>query len=40
MSGRGEIQVVGTGIEPYPGSADAEAGGPVEAVLITRPSNV
>ena len=36
----GEIQVVVTGLEPYPGSEDAEAGAPVEAVLITRPSNV
>lgn len=36
----GEIQVVVTGVEPYPGSAEARAGAPVEAVLITRPSNV
>jgi hypothetical protein len=36
----GEIQVVVTGLEPYPGSEAAEAGAPVEAVLITRPSTV
>jgi len=36
----GEIQVVVTGLEPYPGTAAAEDGAPVEAVLITRPSNV
>ena len=36
----GEIQVVVTGLDPYPSSEAAEAGAPVEAVLITRPSNV
>ena len=36
----GEIQVVVTGLEPYPGSPDAEAGATPEAVLITRPSTV
>ena len=35
----GEIQVVVTGLEPYPGSAD-QADAPVEALLIVRPSNV
>ena len=35
---RGGIQVVVTGLDPYPGSAEAEAGAPVEAVLVTRPS--
>ena len=35
----GEIQVVVTGLEPYPGST-AQADTPVEAVLITRPSTV
>ncbi|WP_420455291.1 hypothetical protein [Rubrivirga sp.] len=34
----GEIQVVVTGLDPYPGSAEAEADAPVEAVLVTRPS--
>ncbi len=36
----GEIQVVVTGLDPYPGSAQAEAGAPVQAVLVTRPSTV
>lgn len=34
----GEIQVVVTGLEPVPGSPEADE--PTEAVLITRPSNV
>lgn len=36
----GEIQVVVTGLEPYPGSAAATEGGTPKAVLITRPSTV
>ena len=34
----GEIQVVLTGLEPYPGVATAQAGATPVAVLITRPS--
>lgn len=36
----GEIQVVVTDLTPYPGSAEDEAGAPVEALLIVRPSTV
>ena len=36
----GEIQVVVTGVTPYPGSAASEAGAAVEAQFVTRPSTV
>lgn len=36
----GGVQVVVTGLEPYPGSPAAEAGETPVAVLVTRPSNV
>ncbi len=36
----GTIQVVVTDLDPYPGSAEAEADAPIAAVLVTRPSTV